>query len=146
MSNDHGADDRQNDLYRAAMDAMDAHSAILDRSGKVLAVNAAWVKFAQDNLMPDPLCGVGSNYLDVCQRAAEGQAPDADAVIVAGAIAGLCAAENPRPFEHIYLCPHPTNKDLDKWFHLSLRPFSVGGEAHLLVAHTDISEKFGYVK
>lgn len=122
------------------MNAMSAHIAILDGKGTILAVNAAWARYADENQLPDPMCGIGANYLEVCQPAADNQ--DMDARIVSGAIEGICASEHPGPFHHIYLCPHPADPTRDRWFHLTLQPFRVHGETHILASHEDITERF----
>ncbi|MDP3225931.1 MAG: hypothetical protein Q8M96_22580, partial [Rubrivivax sp.] len=49
----------------ALLDALPAHVALLDAKGVIVAVNAAWRRFADDNGLRDPGHGVGRNYLDV---------------------------------------------------------------------------------
>lgn len=126
-------------LFQAALDAMTAHIAILDGKGMIRAVNAAWVKYAQQNRLPDPRYGIGSNYLDICQPATENQ--DSDALIVTGAIEGILASEHPSTFHHVYLCPHPEDSTRDRWFHLTLQPFQEAGEHYILASHEDITER-----
>jgi PAS domain-containing protein len=65
-------------LYRLILQAFPAHIAVIDPEGRILAVNQAWTQFALHNGEGD-LSGVakGTNYLEVCRRAA--LAGDADA-------------------------------------------------------------------
>ena len=55
---------------QALLDAIKAHIAVIDRQGKILAVNRAWVAFARANGADDlNSTGIGVNYLDVCRSA-----------------------------------------------------------------------------
>jgi len=49
------------------LDTLDPHVAVLDRTGEIVAVNAAWEDFASVNGGDGSRCGVGANYLAVCQ-------------------------------------------------------------------------------
>ncbi|HMJ55282.1 MAG TPA: response regulator [Polyangiaceae bacterium] len=52
-------------LLQAALDALSAHIAILDKSGKIVAVNASWRSWAEPHEKIWPDAGVGANYLDL---------------------------------------------------------------------------------
>src|SRR5687768_9413672 len=58
-------------LLRTTLDALSAHIAVLDETGTVIAVNAAWRSFAEESGYSDPDHGVGANYLAVCERSAD---------------------------------------------------------------------------
>jgi len=53
---------------RSTLDALSAHIAILDQSGLILAINAAWREFGFSNSVKSEV-GVGVNYLAVCDAA-----------------------------------------------------------------------------
>ncbi|MGZ8281401.1 MAG: histidine kinase [Allosphingosinicella sp.] len=56
------------------IDALDQNAAILDDTGTIVRVNAAWRAFARHNGCQSPRAGIGSNYLricDACKDAAE---------------------------------------------------------------------------
>ena len=55
---------------RAVLDSLDANIAVLDGSGKIIAVNKSWLVFAGLNDADLSRVGVGSDYLMVCDRAA----------------------------------------------------------------------------
>ena len=58
-------------ICRALMSCLNSHIVMLDATGTILAVNDAWVRFAQENgARFMPRIGPGANYLDVCRRAA----------------------------------------------------------------------------
>jgi PAS domain-containing protein len=56
-------------FLRSTLDALSAHIAILDERGTIIAVNAAWKRFASENHFMGSECGVGNNYLQVCDAA-----------------------------------------------------------------------------
>ncbi len=65
---------KQNALPRGLADAvltvLPDNTAVLDQHGTIVAVNAAWKRFARDNGAPALADqSAGQNYLDVCQRA-----------------------------------------------------------------------------
>lgn len=133
--------DDQIALLQAALDAMPGHIAILDRTGKIISVNARWIDYARENQFQEPGFGIGLNYLDICRPAAGAQDPDAQKVSE-----GLHAVLNDpqvRPFVHEYLCPHPGDPARDRWFLLTITPFSLRGERCALMSHEDITERHG---
>ncbi|HET9223830.1 MAG TPA: hypothetical protein VFO07_15065, partial [Roseiflexaceae bacterium] len=56
-------------LLQSTLDALTIHIAILDQSGTIIGVNAAWRRFADDNGYDDSSYGVGINYLALCEAA-----------------------------------------------------------------------------
>ena len=60
-------------VLQSALDALPAQIAILDEAGKILAVNAAWRRFAEADLEVGPVGPVGAvgpvgtNYLELCE-------------------------------------------------------------------------------
>ena len=68
-------------LMQAALDALPAHIAILDDTGKIIGVNARWIDYAKENALARFEFGVGDNYLDICRPASVQNDPDAVAVI-----------------------------------------------------------------
>jgi hypothetical protein len=52
------------------LDALPDATAVLDKSGKIIAVNRAWRMFSVDNGGRPEATGVGVSCLDVCVRAA----------------------------------------------------------------------------
>ena len=119
------------ELLQAIEDSVLDHMAVLDRDGRITAVNEAWRRFARDNGGADTPLGsgdVGRNYLDACGS-------DATAREVA---AGLRAVLDGRSahFRHEYPCHGP---GAVRWFQLNATPLRTqrGGA---VVVHTDITE------
>ena len=49
---------------------------MLDRSGRIVAINQPWIRFADANgATAMERVGVGVNYLEVCSRASDGGDP-----------------------------------------------------------------------
>ncbi len=110
---------------QAVIDSLPQHVAVLDREGRILAVNRAWRAFSHEN------SGIGANYLEACRTDISAAAAD---LAVAGIQAVLAGAEEfkmeygPRG-EHWFLMqvsPLPQN------------PGEVGGA---VVSHLDITSR-----
>ena len=100
--------------------------AILDRDGVVIDVNERWIQFSAEN--GGTASGVGTNYFDVCRRAA-GSCDDAQAVL--HGMLAVSRGEIER-FQHSYRCDSPT---MARWFTVTVVPLSP--DPGLIVAHQD---------
>ena len=102
-----------------SLDALSAHVAILDEAGTIIAVNKAWRQFADANDLNDPTYGVGTNYLDVCDNAADPGSEGAEAV-ARGIRSALANRDNQFYLE--YACHSP---DEQRWFTVRLHGFDI---------------------
>ncbi len=76
---------------QAIIDSLPEHLAVLDRQGTIVQVNEAWRRFSAANGNPTlQNCGPGSNYLQVCARAA---LQDADALAAHEGLAAVLAGQ-----------------------------------------------------
>ncbi|HEV3468820.1 MAG TPA: PAS domain S-box protein [Pyrinomonadaceae bacterium] len=122
------------ELSQAVLNSLQAHIAVLDREGRVVAVNEAWRRFAAENGGAAPRTDVGSNYLQVCRAAAAGGAEGAREIlegvraVLAGGRAGFSAE---------YACHSPAQQ---RWFMLSATPLP-GGRGGAVVSHIDITDR-----
>ncbi len=121
----------------AILDSVSAQVAVLDRTGTIIAVNRPWREFALDNSStpgsPPPHTDVGTNYLDVCQRATGSSAEGAATVRVGVQEVLDGTAEK---FSLEYPCHAP---DRRRWFLLTATAFG-GSHGGAVVSHTDITE------
>ncbi len=119
---------------RAVLSSLTAHIAVLDETGKIIAVNEAWEQFARQNGDPSlNATGVGVNYLDVCQRAtreARKMALEASTGIQAVLSGSLTT------FTLEYPCHSKTEK---RWYTMRVTPLS--GQRGAVVAHHNITER-----
>ena len=121
------------ELGRAVLSSLPAHIAVLDRDGRIIAVNEAWTAFAAANGGAEG-CGVGCNYVDVCRTAGAGvveaRAGDDGARARSSPAPARCSRSN------IPATPH-TEK---RWFLLTAAPLKrPGGGA--VVSHLNITDR-----
>ena len=122
---------------RATVDALQAEIAILDESGAIVAVNAAWRQFARDNAFASSGMGVGLNYMAVAGRAAA-DPHDPGAPLAAAACDGIGAVlRGARPEFYLeYPCHSP---QAERWFAMRVTRFDVGTGPRVVVAHENIT-------
>ena len=124
------------DFNVSVLDSLSEQIAVLDADGVIVAVNAAWRRYAimggatsQDDF------GVGMNYLHVCNQSLESTADDGAGQTLAG-IRSVLRDESPE-FHLEYPCPSPTEV---RWFRVSVVPMQ--GALHgAVVSHTDVTER-----
>jgi PAS domain S-box-containing protein len=122
-------------LNRDILSSLNEQVALIDRTGTILSVNQAWHRFLQECNRAD-LRVIGSNYLEVCRRAAADGHSDA-ARALAGVESVLSGAQ--RSFEMVYEFPLPDLPAV-RWFRLNVTPFHTpsGGA---VVMHSDVTEQ-----
>lgn len=129
--------------YRAVIDALTAHVALLDAIGGIVAVNEAWRQFADANGSQLPNYGVGCNYLEMLRHSAE-CAPDditteekepGFATAVVNGIGSVLDGSRAK-FQLEYPCHSPTQ---ERWFLLTVTPFTPGADVKVVVSHENIT-------
>ena len=123
----------QEALLRSTLDALSAHVAVLDRHGTIVAVNAAWRDFAERSGYRGQDHGVGTNYLQVCDRAA-GQSEDA--ARTAQALKDIVRGRR-RDFRLEYPC---LSTDGPRWFQLRITRPQGHRVERIVAAHEDITD------
>ncbi len=111
--------------------ALRSHVAVLDRNGNITEVNDAWSRFWRDNGGPGDVPGPGVDYIEVCRRAAAG---DADLATPLAGIQAVLDKELPR-FQYEYDCHSPKEQ---RWFLMCVTPLNTA-EGGAVVKHEDIS-------
>ncbi|HSP37481.1 MAG TPA: ATP-binding protein [Frankiaceae bacterium] len=119
-------------LTASAFDALPSECAVLTPDGVILAVNRAWRWFGDQN-DAGARCGVGTNYLQVTDRAAA--AGDDVASVASSALAAVFSGDAPRALLD-YPCHSP---EQERWFRLGAEPMP--GRHDVLVVHTDITQQ-----
>jgi signal transduction histidine kinase/integral membrane sensor domain MASE1 len=122
-------------MKSAVLDSLTSRVAVLDREGRIIAVNETWTRSARDGgVASDEACGVGVNYLDVCRAA--GEAEPADGPDAAAGIRGVLEGRLPS-FGYDYV---QARSGSDLWFHLMVVPLN-RPEGGAVVSHTDVTER-----
>jgi PAS domain S-box-containing protein len=119
----------------AILNALPAHVALLDAQGVVVAANDAWRRFGADNGLPADGEVIGTNYLDVCERAVGACAEEARAV--ADGIRQVLRGATPE-FSVEYPCHAP---DQQRWFRVMVTPVRDIGPGGAVVTHVDVTQR-----
>lgn len=126
-------------LRQAMLNALPAHVAVLDSTGRIVAVNEAWQRFARANRASGELVrAVGLDYLRFCEG--DGSAGNgADAAVARSACEGIRAVmRGDRPqFSLEYPC-HEANRQ--RWFQMTVTPLA-DRQGGAVVAHLDVTER-----
>ena len=120
------------EFLQSILDALSSHVAILDQKGQVVAVNAAWRRFAAANGGDLLSCGVGTNYLEVCRNSA---VEDATAYSAAEGIRQAIDGDRGE-FLLEYPCHSPRER---RWFLLRVTPFVEEGIGRVVLSHENIT-------
>ena len=125
---------RENEKFQAAvLNSLVTHIAVLDRAGRIAAVNESWLCFARKNGVADESkIGVGVNYLEVSRAASVAGDPCAVA-----ALDGIEAVLQGR--QKTFVIEYPCHSaDQQHWFlmHITANTAEVGGA---IVTHTEIT-------
>ncbi len=121
-------------FLQSALDALSAHVAILDESGRVLAVNRAWRSFANENEFDGESAAIGMNYLEVCRAAV--QAGSAESELMLRGMKQVLEGER----DHFFLQYPCHSPDEERWFQARVSRFVAGDEVRLVVCHENITE------
>ncbi len=118
----------------AILDALSSNICVVDRRGRITAVNRAWRKFELDNSAIPAQFGVGADYLEMC-RHASGDDSTGAREFASGLQAVLDGEIEFYALE--YPCHTPTQS---RWFLVHVTPLrtNAGGA---VIAHTDITDR-----
>jgi hypothetical protein len=111
------------------------HTAIVDSSGAIVAVNKAWRRFAKDNGAELSKVSEGANYLAVCERATGEQSQYAQSF--GEGLRSVLSSREER-FAMEYPCHSPTER---RWFVGRVRRFTDGDSPMALVAHEKVTRR-----
>lgn len=122
-------------VLRAVLTSLTSHIAVLDGEGTIIAINAAWSSFADENGGSVAKgIGVGANYLAACRDAADTQDPYARAAIKG--IESVLKGDLPE-FRLEYPCDSPTEK---RWFLMLVSPLAENA-CGAVVSHLEITQQ-----
>ncbi len=122
----HRAAVEERELLQASLDALTKQIAILDRHGRIIAVNQAWCRFIDATEPSVPAHGIGSRYLDIAVPG-ERRFSAMEEVI----------ADIRPSFQALYQTATPEG---DRWFMIRAQRFRIAGKARIIVSHEDVTE------
>lgn len=117
------------------LNALPANIALIDNTGKIMEVNDAWRRFANENGFIGSSYGIGDNYITIAEQA-DG-AEQEDGVRIANAIKAILAGHI-RDFSMEYRCDSP-NKN--RWLKVIITRENNSDDSGIVLMHMDISER-----
>jgi hypothetical protein len=126
---------RPREEQELSLDELPEHTAIVDNSGAIVAVNKAWKRFAMDNEADLSKVLEGANYLDVCERATGEHSHYAQSF--GEGLRSVLSSREER-FAMEYPCHSPTER---RWFVGRVRRFADGDSPMALVAHEKVTRR-----
>ena len=124
----------ETDLLRSAIfGSLYGHVAALDKHGRIIAVNQAWLRFAVENGGDPARVSIGADYIDVCRDAVDAGDPDAPRVLEA--VCTVLAGGTPRQVEYAFRTPGG-----ERWYEMTVEPLR-RPEAGVLVTHVDVTRR-----
>lgn len=122
--------------YNAAIiNTLPANIALLDENGIIVAVNKAWIEFAEKNHMHNTTDGIGDDYLAICEKATGSDKQTA--LKMANALRQILNGTL-RQFSLEYPCHSP---DQQRWFCVEVRPIDENKPIGAVVMHINITER-----
>jgi PAS domain S-box-containing protein len=122
-------------MQSSILNALPAHIALIDDAGVIISVNDRWRSFAEGGGLQSSSCGVGQNYLEICERA-EGSCAEEALAAATGIRAVLTGAS--KEFEIEYPCHSPTEQ---RWFQLLVAPLGKTPRTGATIMHIDITSR-----
>jgi PAS domain S-box-containing protein len=119
---------------RAVFGASIGHVAVVDCTGRIIAVNDGWLRFARQRGAPLRSVGAGVNYLEICREAAKLDSQDAAAAL--DGVASVLDGSLPE-FHFEYSCAFGTG---ERWFEMIVHPLH-RREGGAVITHLDISNR-----
>ncbi len=124
-------------LPQALLDALSTATCVVDPQGTIVAVNAAWLAFMGRGGGQAHRCGVGANYLQVCDAASP--AVPSEALDLAAGLRGVLRGTLPA-FSLEYPCHSPERR---AWYLARVTPVAGRGAlpSHAVVVHEEVSAR-----
>ncbi|MBN1402775.1 MAG: PAS domain-containing protein, partial [Anaerolineae bacterium] len=122
-------------FFQSALDALSSNIAVLDATGRIVAVNASWHQFGQENGLAWEDDGVGRNYLGVLDDSA-GDATDEASAAVRG-IRQVIAGERSSYWQE-YPCHSPSEK---RWYTMWVTRFESSEGLRVVISHENVTQR-----
>lgn len=117
-------------FWQATIDSLTAHVAVLDSSGRIIALNEAWSVYSHEHQGDDGE-ELGDDYVALCE-----QAEDPLGREVAASLRQILAGERDLA-EWTYPFDGPLGR---RWFTMRATPFRGGSETRVVIAQEDVTD------
>jgi len=125
----------QTALHSLLLDSLEEQIAVIDREGNIVYVNRAWTTFGIENGLASGSCGIGSNYLKVCN--ASGSSGDSLAREAAQGLRDVLKSKR-ASFYFEYPCHSPAEK---RWFMMRASPLQGASGSLFVISHHNITQR-----
>jgi len=123
-------------LGEEILDSLPQHIAVIDTNARIVWVNRAWMRFAEENGGAATSLGPGCNYLTACENSASGG--DTLAASAAAGVRKVISGEH-RHFALEYPCHAPGER---RWFLMSVTPVADDARSRrAVITHHDITQR-----
>ena len=122
-------------FLQTVLDALTAGIVILDKDGVIIATNASWRRFGDENGLAWTDYGMGRNYLATMDLAEGDQSLDAR--VAAVGIRQVMAGQR-ESFSLEYPCDSP---DEERWYIMWVTPLEPAGGGGVVIAHEEITAR-----
>jgi EAL domain-containing protein (putative c-di-GMP-specific phosphodiesterase class I) len=122
-------------FWQATLDSLTAQVAVLDGQGRILAVNAAWRRFAVKHGLSDPDGCLGRGYLEVCELLLGRDGDREKGSTAADRIRRVLSGETPQQ-AIVYPSRGPNRK---QWFRFRVTRLAGSGPARVVVTRENVS-------
>ncbi|HRG49060.1 MAG TPA: ATP-binding protein, partial [Leptospiraceae bacterium] len=126
--------EKTNAFHLSILDSLSEHIAVIDSTGMIVAVNAAWKKFASENGSGEKDF-IATNYLNICKNASHYPNGEEASDVTKGILAVL-KGEIPE-FTIEYPCHSPTKY---RWFLMYARPIDFPQKG-AVISHFNITDR-----
>jgi diguanylate cyclase (GGDEF)-like protein/PAS domain S-box-containing protein len=119
----------------AILNALPAYIAVLDMTGRIVSINEMWEQVAAGNALLGADYGIGTNYLEECDKARGSDSLEARRA-AAGIRSVLSGAQ--KSFSMQYPCDLPAGRH---WFLLTITPLATHQPRGGVIMHVDITDQ-----
>jgi PAS domain S-box-containing protein len=124
---------REKALNSAIISSLSGHVAVIDRGGRIIAVNESWVQFAAEAAGATHKVDIGANYLEVCGKAL--RCSEATAKAALEGIHAVLAGAKP-----VFVMQCQCDSMPAQWFEMRVEPLR-RPEGGAVISHIDVTDR-----
>jgi diguanylate cyclase (GGDEF)-like protein len=122
-------------MAKGLLDAIEAPTCAVDQTGRIVTVNSAWRRFAEEAGHDPDRSAEGSDYLAACELGVSSSGASSVAGDVALGLRDVLAGRQLR-FQAEYPCHSPAQR---AWFSVRISPTEIEGSTGAVISHVDVT-------